>query len=350
MHVPQSVLDVLGIKPVPMFTLSSWIKAAAKCGFNIEPLFKEAGIKVDLIHLEEARVSPLQLISLLEQCQALSTDKYFPFVLGDTFAFESLPEFETMLTTSATLREALAVADMARKVILPWITLTLVEDENEARLVVGFDVPETILRAYGLPLHLVVDGILAVLRKFARSLQGSQDGFLAVALKARASDNARMYEDFFQVPMRFNQPYNALIFEPRILDQPLEGAFPALHEQAQYLAEQRLGKEIKRLGLAAEIEESIGKEPDLLAMGMEEMAERMHLHPRTMQRRLKEEGDSYLHLQARMRHRLACQWLRDARMSIEDISARLGFSDRRAFSAAFKRWEGTTPSAYREQA
>jgi len=36
-------------------------------------------------------------------------------------------------------------------------------------------------------------------------------------------------------------------------------------------------------------------------------------------------------------------------VSIDDISARLGFSDRRAFTAAFKRWEGETPSAWRDK-
>ena len=60
----------MGIKPIPLFMLSAWIKAATKCGFNVQPLFKEAGIKIDLIRLEDARVSPLQLISLLEQCVA----------------------------------------------------------------------------------------------------------------------------------------------------------------------------------------------------------------------------------------------------------------------------------------
>ena len=78
------------------------------------------------------------------------------------------------------------------------------------------------------------------------------------------------------------------------------------------------------------------------------MAERLNLHPRTLQRRLKDEDDSYLGVLARMRHKLACQWLRQGALSIDDISIKLGFSDRRAFTAAFKRWEGVTPSAWRD--
>lgn len=343
------MLDAVGIKPIPLFMLSSWIKAAAKCGFNVQPLFKEAGIKVDIIRLEDARVSPLQLISVLEQCVAMSPEKYFPLVMGDTFAFESLPEFETLLTTSATIRDALKVADLARRVVLPWLAIELIEQGDLARVKVTFDVPLPNLASYGLPLNLVTEGILASIRKFGRNLQGSDDGFVGVDIKGPPGKFADQFEPFFGVPVKFNQPFDALVFERRILDAPLEGAFPALHEQAQFLAEQRLGKEAKRQGVAAEIEDIISREPDMLAVGIEDMAERLSLHARTLQRRLKDEGDSYLHVQARMRHRLACQWLKQGSVSIDDISARLGFSDRRAFTAAFKRWEGTTPKAWREQ-
>jgi len=345
---PAAVLEALGIKPIPLFMLSAWIKAGAKCGFNVQPLFKEAGIKIDLIRLEDARVSPLQLVSLLEQCVALSSEKHFPFVLGDTFAFESLPEFETLLTTSPTLREALRVADLARRMVLPWLKLEVKEEGDLARVEVGFDVPVPNLDAYGLPLNLVSEAILACIRKFGRTLQGSEDGFVGVSIKGPPPSYASKFE-FFEHPVTFNAASDALIFERRILDLPLEGAFPALHEQAQFLAEQRLGKEARRQGVAAEIEELITREPNLLALGVEDMADRLNLHPRTLQRRLKDEGDSYLHVQARMRHRLACQWLKQGDVSIDDISARLGFSDRRAFTAAFKRWEGATPSAWREQ-
>ena len=346
---PTAVLEALGIKPIPLFMLSAWIKASAKCGFNVQPLFKEAGIKIDLIRLEDARVSPLQLVSLLEQCVALSPDKHFPLVLGDTFAFESLPEFETLLTTSSTLREALGVADLARRIVLPWLTLDVREEGDVARVVVGLDVPIPNVEAFGLPLHLVTQALLACIRKFGRSLLGNEEGFVGVTLKGDAPPYAAQFEPFFGVPVTFNAPADALVFERRILDIPLEGAFPALHEQAQFLAEQRLGKEARRQGVAAEIEEFITREPALLALGVEEMADRLNLHPRTLQRRLKDEGDSYLHVQARMRHRLACQWLRQGEVSIDDISARLGFSDRRAFTAAFKRWEGATPSAWRDK-
>lgn len=340
----------MGIKPIPLFMLSAWIKAATKCGFNVQPLFKEAGIKIDLIRLEDARVSPIQLISLLEQCVALSPpDKHFPLVLGDTFAFESLPEFETLLTTSPTLREALRVADLARRMVLPWLTLEVREEGDLAKVIVGLDVPIPNVAAYGLPLQLVSQAILACIRKFGRTLQGSETGFVGVTMQGSPPPYAAQFEPFFGVPVTFNAPQDALVFERRILDLPLEGAFPALHEQAHFLAEQRLGKEARRQGVAAEIEEFITRDPSLLALGVEDMADRLNLHPRTLQRRLKDEGDSYLNVQARMRHRLACQWLRQGDVSIDDISARLGFSDRRAFTAAFKRWEGTTPSAWREQ-
>jgi len=349
--LPQSLLDTFGIKPMPLFMLSSWIKAAAKCGFNAQPLFQQAGIKVDLMHLDENRVSPLLMISLLEQSTSMSSEKYFPLVLGDTFAFESLPEFEALLTTSATLRDAIGVADMARRVVLPWVAIDLIESGDQAKVRLRLDVPIPNIDAFGLPLHMISEAVLASICKFGRNLQGEDDGLVGVHLKSAPGRFSDQFEAFFGVPVAFNQTDNALILERRILDLPLEGAFADLNEQAHAMVSQRLGKENRRQGqgIASEIEAIILAAPDMLSVGMEDMAQRLSLHPRTLQRRLKEEGEGYLSIQARMRHQLACQWLQLPDHSIDDISARLGFSDRRAFTAAFKRWEGTTPKAWRER-
>ena len=86
---------------------------------------------------------------------------------------------------------------------------------------------------------------------------------------------------------------------------------------------------------------------DSQELGLDALAQELGLHARTLQRRLKELGDSHSAIQSRVRYRLAREWLQNTALSVEDISDRLGFSDRRSFTQAFARWSGVTPSQYR---
>src|SRR5438105_3566899 len=91
--------DAPRVEPIPFLTLPNWIKAAAACGFNIEPIFREHGIPTDLVHIESVSVSPLTLEKVMESCIARSRGRpnkpHFPFVLGERFAFDYLPDIET---------------------------------------------------------------------------------------------------------------------------------------------------------------------------------------------------------------------------------------------------------------
>ena len=97
--------------PIPFITLPNWVKAAAECGFNIEPIFRDLGIQTDLIHLESATISQPVLEQVMEACIARAKGQHFPFVLGETFVFDYLPDLQTFVTTSPTLREATRVGD-----------------------------------------------------------------------------------------------------------------------------------------------------------------------------------------------------------------------------------------------
>ncbi|MFX9181110.1 hypothetical protein ABTN76_20370, partial [Acinetobacter baumannii] len=66
-------------------------------------------------------------------------DQHFPFVLGETFAFDYLPDIETFLATSPTLRSGLRVFDWVRELINPMIHVELVERAREAQLIVRLD-------------------------------------------------------------------------------------------------------------------------------------------------------------------------------------------------------------------
>ena len=85
----------------------------------------------------------------------------------------------------------------------------------------------------------------------------------------------------------------------------------------------------------------------LLATGevrIDRVAADMGLSRQTLYRRLKDEGVTFEELLDDLRHRLALRYLRADRLSVKAAAYRLGFSDPAAFSRAFKRWTGTSPS------
>ncbi|MNR69087.1 DNA-binding transcriptional activator FeaR [compost metagenome] len=51
---------------------------------------------------------------------------------------------------------------------------------------------------------------------------------------------------------------------------------------------------------------------------------------------------------AETRYALALQHLREADCSISEVAYLLGFADSSSFSRAFKRWNGQSPSQYRD--
>ena len=67
----------------------------------------------------------------------------------------------------------------------------------------------------------------------------------------------------------------------------------------------------------------------------------------TLYRRLKAEGITFAVLLDRLRRRLALRFVREQGLSVKETAYRLGFSDPAAFSRAFKRWTGKSPSEAR---
>jgi AraC-like DNA-binding protein len=85
----------------------------------------------------------------------------------------------------------------------------------------------------------------------------------------------------------------------------------------------------------------------LLASGganIDRVASELGLSRQTLYRRLKAEGVTFEQLLDELRHRLALKLLHDQNLSVKQASWRLGFSDPAAFSRAFKRWTGSSPS------
>ncbi len=68
----------------------------------------------------------------------------------------------------------------------------------------------------------------------------------------------------------------------------------------------------------------------------------------TLRRRLAQERTSIQTVKDQARRELAVHYLGETRLSVDDISARLGFSCSKSLARAFKSWTGLTPSGFRQ--
>ncbi|TJY60844.1 AraC family transcriptional regulator [Sinimarinibacterium sp. CAU 1509] len=332
-------------QPLPFITLPNWVKAATVCGFNIQPIFDRYAVPTDLIHLEDATITAPQLGLVMEDCVAAARSQHFPFVLGDTFAFDYLPDIGTFLATSPSLRQAMHVFVWVRELINPMIEFRLEETGDTAALVlVGGNGSMTPQDRY------FIESIFAAVAKFGRMLAADIEPFTRLRFRYAQPSYVRAYAEFFRVPVTFDQLDNALEIPQARLDRPLDGAFPSLHQQAERRVLQRLAQMPPRTtGLVAAIEAAFEQEPKLLKLGIDAVSRRLGLHARTLQRRLGDERQAYGAIRDRVRYRLALRALQNAQADLEAISEQLGFSDRRSFTRAFTRWAGVSPSGFRDR-
>lgn len=79
---------------------------------------------------------------------------------------------------------------------------------------------------------------------------------------------------------------------------------------------------------------------------LEDMAANFNISPRSLQRKLKEEGVKYQDIADAVRRSLAVYYISSGNYPLKDISWMLGYNELSAFTRAFKRWTGSTPVNY----
>lgn len=141
------------------------------------------------------------------------------------------------------------------------------------------------------------------------------------------------------VEPRFGAREYAVTYPIALLDTPLPHARPAL---AALLEEQLKQHMASGATVTARTRAVIHR---LLDKGrgcsVDAIAEAVAMSRRTLERALATEGTSASALLNEERKRHALAWLPEH--SVEEVALRLGYSDRRAFARAFRRWTKTSP-------
>ena len=84
-------------------------------------------------------------------------------------------------------------------------------------------------------------------------------------------------------------------------------------------------------------------------LGLEDIGDRLHLSPRTIHRRLDEEGSNFRAIKDALRRDMALARLTRTRDAVTRIAADLGYADTSAFYRACVEWTGMAPVRYRRR-
>lgn len=82
---------------------------------------------------------------------------------------------------------------------------------------------------------------------------------------------------------------------------------------------------------------------------IEDVAEKLAMSKRTLQRKLSTEKESFQSILQTVREELADHYLEKSEMSLGEISFLLGFQESNSFIRAYSAWKGVSPGHYREQ-
>ncbi|HYQ70848.1 MAG TPA: AraC family transcriptional regulator, partial [Gammaproteobacteria bacterium] len=276
---------------------------------------------------------------LLSRCVAVTGCRHFGLLVGEHAGPSSLGVAGFLLKSAPDVGTALR--SLVRH-------LDLQDQGGMATLQI---MGSTVLLGYAIHLHgveaaeQICELSITIASNIMRSLCGKGWNPAEVHFATRQPRDLAPYRRIFRAPIRFNAGQCAVAFPIRWLDHRIASAdallYQHLEKQAAELHKLHSGDIVDSLC------QLLRKSIPARQCTFTDIARQLHLHERTLNRRLQEEGTSFRELLDATRYEMARQLLAESTMPIARIAMTLDYTDASAFSRAFKRWSGTTPAQWR---
>jgi AraC-like DNA-binding protein len=161
----------------------------------------------------------------------------------------------------------------------------------------------------------------------------------------RTAEHARI----FGAPVSFGRESNAFVFERDLVERRVPAADPRLYPILKRYLDRVLEEMPREDRLLASVRKAVGEsmrdgDPTLV-----QVARKVGMSPRTLQRRLAERGADFKGFVDGTRRQFSMHYLRDPEQTLTAIAYLLGYSEVSAFNRAFRRWTGSTPSEHRRR-
>lgn len=277
--------------------------------------------------------------AMLERCAAATGCPHFGLLIGERSDHRDLGLPGALMASAATVGEA--VFDFAACQLRNSNGAVVYLAQAEGNTFLGYGIYRRDIAGA----HHVYDVAAAVGVSLLRRLGGPSARPAEVLLSHRSVADRRPYYRVLGPQALFDQPQTALVLSPAVMELPVSTRDDLRH--AQLLAELDRALDNFFPQFRARVQHMI--RPGLL-MGTEsakDIARKLGVHVRTLNRRLQDEGTSFRELSQQVRFSVACELLEITDLQISDIASALSYATPAAFVHAFQRWCDASPSEWR---
>ncbi len=322
--------------------LTSWARAIARAlereGVDSAALFARAGLSHTALDDPNARY-PVDATTRLWRLAVTATgDDAFGLMVARNVGPTTFHALGYALGASTTLHEAFDRVLRYFRVVTDAADLEFGE--------VGDCYRFGIVAAEAVPAAEALDAFAALMVRMCRGLYVREFSPVRVCLRRSVPRNRAAFDRLFRAPLEFDAPENAIYFPRAEFDRRLDGANPELARHNDEVLRRYLAR-LQQDDLPTRVCSTLAELLPHGDPGPGQIAQRLHLSERSLQRRLAEAQTSYSALLQQTREQLAQSYLCDRGISISEVAFLLGFGDVSSFTRAFRRWCGQSPSQFR---
>ncbi|MFT4046655.1 MAG: AraC family transcriptional regulator [Solimonas sp.] len=151
----------------------------------------------------------------------------------------------------------------------------------------------------------------------------------------------KTYRNYFGCDVSFGEREDGMVLNTRDLSCPVANADPTIYEIATSFLEDRFPE--TEPPLDAKVRSVISQQLRNKDCTIERVAARLYLHPRTLQRRLRDKGLSFESIKDEIRREAAMRYIGEGGISMKRLAEILGYAETSIVSRNFHRWFSATP-------
>jgi len=324
--------------------LRLYSEVVRELGGDAAELLAQARIQPEALSHTDSVISYRSMIHLLERsAEELNCPDFGLRLASHQGGIAVLGPLEVAMRNSTTVGEAYRYCAGHLQVYSPVVHIQIEEERAKARHFMRFEI---LLRRVPHQ-RQAVENALALTHHAIMTLSRGNFGAREVWFSHERLLPLGNYQRYFGGPVHFGKPFNAVFFNSRDLAQPIPDPDPQLYELASSYIDTQFPAAAMHL-----ITRVHALSARLLLQGNcthIEIAARLNMHPRTLQRRLREEGTSFEAIKDEVRRDAAARYLGQTDIPLTRIAALLGYSEPSVLTRSCQRWFDASPRQIREQ-